>query len=82
VDAHAKKLNDCTVPLLSSAGIVLKADRPFDQEGERLNPWWGDPSCRILPAGANEPPETPPFGRYLARNPWFLPKLFSRNAAL
>ena len=54
MDAHAKKLKDCTVVLLSSAGIALKADRPFDQEGERLNPWWGDPSCRILPAGATE----------------------------
>jgi len=30
----------------------------------------------------NEPPETPPIGRYLARNPWFLPKLLSRNVPL
>jgi D-proline reductase (dithiol) PrdB len=49
-----KPLADCTVALLSSAGIALKTDRPFDQEGERRNPWWGDPSYRIIPAGASE----------------------------
>jgi D-proline reductase (dithiol) PrdB len=27
----------------------------------------------------NEPPEAPPIARYLSRNPWFLPKLLSRN---
>ena len=45
----AKPLSECTVSLISSAGIALKIDRPFDQEGERRNPWWGDPSYRILP---------------------------------
>ena len=44
-----KPLTDSTVTLISSAGIALKDDRPFDQEGERRNPWWGDPSYRILP---------------------------------
>ncbi len=34
-----KPLSDCTVSLLSSAGIALKTDQPFDQEGERRNPW-------------------------------------------
>ena len=48
----ARPLADCTVSLISSAGITLKTDRPFDQEGERRNPWWGDPSYRILPAAA------------------------------
>jgi D-proline reductase (dithiol) PrdB len=48
----AKPLSECTVTLLSSAGIALKTDRPFDQEGERRNPWWGDPSYRILPNSA------------------------------
>ena len=50
----AKPLADCTVALLSSAGVALKTDRPFDQEGERRNPWWGDPSYRILPSTATE----------------------------
>jgi D-proline reductase (dithiol) PrdB len=27
----------------------------------------------------NHPPEPPPIAHYLARNPWFLPKLLSRN---
>ena len=26
-----------------------------------------------------DPPEPPPIGRYLARNPWFLPRLLSRS---
>ncbi len=29
-------------------GIALKRDRPYDQEGERKNPWWGDPSFRVI----------------------------------
>jgi len=44
-----KPLSDCTVALISSGGIALKTDKPFDQEGERQNPWWGDPSYRIIP---------------------------------
>ena len=51
----ARPLSDCTVSLISTAGIALKTDRPFDQEGERRNPWWGDPSYRILPAATTSP---------------------------
>ncbi len=40
--------------MLSSAGIALKSDTPFDQDGERNNPWWGDPTYRILPKNATE----------------------------
>lgn len=47
----SKPLSEARVALLSSGGIALKGDRPFDQEGERDNPWWGDPSFRTLPAG-------------------------------
>ena len=50
----SKPLSECTVTLLSSAGIALKTDKPFDQEGERQNPWWGDPSYRVLPKTATE----------------------------
>lgn len=50
----AKPLSQCTVALLSSAGVALKTDKPFDQEGERSNPWWGDPSYRIIPDGTTE----------------------------
>lgn len=49
-----KPLSECTVAMLSSAGVALKNDTPFDQEGERKNPWWGDPSYRILPKNATE----------------------------
>jgi D-proline reductase (dithiol) PrdB len=44
-----KPLSACTVALISTGGIALKTDRPFDQEGERQNPWWGDPSYRVIP---------------------------------
>jgi hypothetical protein len=27
----------------------------------------------------NHPPEPPPIAKYLARNPWFLPRLLTRN---
>ena len=46
-----KPLRGCKVALISSGGIALKSDKPFDQEGERQNPWWGDPSYRIIPNG-------------------------------
>jgi D-proline reductase (dithiol) PrdB len=49
-----KPLQESKVALLSSAGIALKTDKPFDQEGERRNPWWGDPSYRVLPSTATE----------------------------
>lgn len=48
----SKPLSNCTVALVSSGGIALKSDRPFDQEGERQNPWWGDPSYRVIPRTA------------------------------
>ena len=48
----AKPLARSRIALVSSAGIALKTDTPFDQEGERKNPWWGDPSFRVVPHGA------------------------------
>jgi D-proline reductase (dithiol) PrdB len=42
------------VSLVSSAAVALRTDEPFDQEGERKNPWWGDPSYRVIPRGATE----------------------------
>ena len=49
-----KPLRECTVALISTAGIARNNDRPFDQEGERRNPWWGDPSFRRIPLGTSE----------------------------
>jgi D-proline reductase (dithiol) PrdB len=52
--AMSKPLTECTVAMISSGGLALKSDQPFDQEGERQNPWWGDPSYRVLPNTATE----------------------------
>jgi D-proline reductase (dithiol) PrdB len=48
----ARPMSESTVALISTGGIALRTDRPFDQEGERRNPWWGDPSYRIIPKTA------------------------------
>jgi len=50
----AKPLRECTVALISTAGIARRDDRPFDQEGERRDPWWGDPTFRRIPLGTTE----------------------------
>jgi D-proline reductase (dithiol) PrdB len=50
----AKDLRECRVALVSTAGVARNDDRPFDQEGERRNPWWGDPSYRAIPLGTTE----------------------------
>lgn len=52
--ALSKPLRECTVALVTSAGVARNDDRPFDQEGERRNPWWGDPSFRTIPLGTTE----------------------------
>jgi D-proline reductase (dithiol) PrdB len=49
-----KDLSDCTVAMIVTAGMALKSDQPFDQEGERRNPWRGDPSYRVIPSTATE----------------------------
>ncbi len=50
----AKPLSECTVALLTTAAVARRDDRPFDQEGERRNPWWGDPTFRTIPLGTAE----------------------------
>ena len=50
----AKPLRECTVALVSTAGVARNDDRPFDQEHERRDPWWGDPSFRVIPLGTTE----------------------------
>ena len=50
----AKSLGACIVALVSTAGVARNDDRPFDQDGERRNPWWGDPSFRAIPLGTTE----------------------------
>ena len=46
-----KPVSESRVAMISTAAIALKSDIPFDQEGEKNNPWWGDPSYRIIPHG-------------------------------
>ena len=50
----AKPLGECTVALISTAGVARNDDQPFDQERERRDPWWGDPSFRVIPLGTTE----------------------------
>ena len=44
-----KPLSQCRVAILSSAAISRRDDTPFDLDGERRNPFWGDPSLRTIP---------------------------------
>jgi hypothetical protein len=44
-----KPLGACRVALVSTAALAVNGDEPFDQEKERRNPWWGDPTFRVLP---------------------------------
>lgn len=48
----AKPLSQCAVSIVSSAAVALKADQPFDQEIERRDPWFSDPSYRVIPRTA------------------------------
>lgn len=50
----AKPLRECTIALISTAGIARNDDRPFDQARERRDPWWGDPTFREIPLGTTE----------------------------
>ena len=43
-----------TFALLTSAGINMKTDPPFDVEREKREPAWGDPSMREIPKTAKE----------------------------
>lgn len=49
-----KPLNQTTLALVTSAGISLKTDPPFDMERERKEPLWGDRSYRAIPRGTSE----------------------------
>jgi D-proline reductase (dithiol) PrdB len=39
---------------MTSAGISMKSDPPFDMEREKAEPAWGDPSYREIPKTATE----------------------------
>ena len=48
----AKPLAECRVALLSTAGLSMRGDPPFDMDFERANPTKGDGSWRALRADA------------------------------
>ena len=50
----SKPLNQTTLALVTSAGISLKTDPPFDMEREKREPIWGDRSYRAIPRGTTE----------------------------
>ncbi len=47
----SKPLNKTNFTLITSAGISLKTDTPFDMEREKREATWGDRSFRPIPAG-------------------------------
>lgn len=47
-----KPISKTTFTLMTSAGISLKTDPPFDVEREKREPAWGDPTSRKIPATA------------------------------
>ncbi len=49
-----KPIKDTRFALMTSAGISLKTDPPFDMERERKEPAWGDPTHRKLPKTTRE----------------------------
>jgi D-proline reductase (dithiol) PrdB len=47
-----KPLSQAIFSLVTSAGISMKRDPPFDVEREKREPTWGDPSSREIPRNA------------------------------
>lgn len=45
-----KRSADARIALLTSAGMYLDGQQPFDGEREKAEPTWGDPTHRVLPA--------------------------------
>jgi len=49
-----RPLKELTFSLMTSAGINVKSDPPFDMEREKREPMWGDPTCREVPKDVTE----------------------------
>lgn len=50
----SKPLSQTTLALVTSGGISLKSDPPFDMGREKREPLWGDRSFRMIPRGTTE----------------------------
>jgi D-proline reductase (dithiol) PrdB len=48
-----KRVAESSIALVSSAAVARISDPPFDQDHERRDPWWGDPSYRLIPRGTH-----------------------------
>lgn len=51
--AVEKPLTEARVALLTTSGISMKGDKPFDMEKEKKRPTWGDPTWRAIRRGAS-----------------------------
>ena len=49
-----RPVRETTFSLMTSAGISMKSEPPFDMEREKREPTWGDPSKREIPKTASE----------------------------
>lgn len=49
-----KSLNETKFSLMTSAGISMKKDPPFDVKREVREPTWGDPTSRNIPRDASQ----------------------------
>ena len=49
-----KPIKEATFSLMTTAGISIKSDPPFDVEREKREPLWGDPSSREIPKTTTE----------------------------
>ena len=49
-----KSISETTFTLMTTAGLSMKSDAPFDMEREKAEPAWGDPSYRQIPRTATE----------------------------
>ena len=49
-----RPIKETTFSLITSAGISMKSDPPFNVEREKRDPAWGDPSRREIPKTAHE----------------------------
>ncbi|MEE9535807.1 MAG: glycine/sarcosine/betaine reductase selenoprotein B family protein [Desulfobacterales bacterium] len=49
-----KPIKETTFTLITTAGISMKTEPPFDLEREKIEPAWGDPSYREIPRTATE----------------------------
>ncbi len=52
--ALEKQIKETTFTLVTTAGINMKSDPPFNMEREKKEPAWGDPSYRQIPRTATE----------------------------